>query len=268
MAADPNSSSSSIWGDRAAEIWETRFEPQRGPLFAAVIEETKIGSGSRVLDAGCGGGGVSAAASAAGANVNGCDISEGVLAIARRKVPAGTFKVADIAALPYADDQFDTVIACDSLLSPKHARSAISELSRVCSRTGQICIVTWGPPSQSDYSRILDAMQSRLREKPTVTPLALSEPGVLDLHVAQAGLHIRRERIVGFDYRFSSFDDYWACGRELAGLKLIFAVAGEDSVRQAAYLAAKPSIQTSGELVMRNSFRLVIMNPKPQSAKT
>lgn len=265
MAAEPNSRPG-IWSDRAAEIWETRFEPQRGPLFAAVIEATKIGPGSRILDAGCGGGGVSAAASKAGAEVNGCDISAGVLVVARRKVPSGTFEVADIAALPYADDQFDTAIACDSLLSPNDARNAIAELSRVCNQAGQICIVTWGPPSQSDYSRIFDAMQSLLPDKPAVTPLALSEPGVLDLHIAQAGLSIRREQFVGCDYRFSSFDDYWLCGRELAGLKLIFAVAGEDRVRQAAYLAAKPSIQDSGELLMRNSFRLVIVDPKPQPA--
>src|SRR5262245_3931605 len=110
---------SGIWSDRAAEIWETRFEPQRGPLFAAVVHATKLTRGTMILDAGCGGGGISLAASQRGARVFGCDVSEAVLAKAQRKVPTGEFKVGDLASLPYESNTFDTVIACDSLLSPK-----------------------------------------------------------------------------------------------------------------------------------------------------
>ena len=255
---------SGIWSDRAAEIWETRFEPQRGPLFAAVLAATKVAPGTTILDAGCGGGGVSLAASAAGAKVFGCDISEGVLATARKKVPAGEFKIGNLAALPYEANTFDTVVACDCLHSQKDAATAISELSRVCKPTGQVCIVVWGPPNESDYSRVYDAMQSMLPQLPSVTPLALSGAGVLESHIAQVGLRIRHEETVRLDYRFQDFEDFWSCGKELGGIKLIAHTVGEANVRQAAYQSAQQSIQPNGELVMHNTYRLVILTPKPQ----
>src|SRR5262245_15239539 len=110
-----------VWGESAADVWERQFEPQRAPLFAAVLESVDVQPGMTLLDAGCGGGSLALAAVRAGAHVSGCDISEDVLARARAKVPAGEFRVADLAALPYADDSFDTVVACDCLLSIRDA---------------------------------------------------------------------------------------------------------------------------------------------------
>jgi SAM-dependent methyltransferase len=186
------------------------------------------------------------------------------LATARRKVPTGEFKIGDLAALPYEADTFDTVVACDCLLSQKDAATAIAELSRVCKPTGQVCVVVWGPPHESDYSRVYDAMQSLLPQRPFVTPLALSGDGVLESHIAQVGLRIWHEETVRLDYRFQDFKDYWSCGKELGGIKLIVHTVGEANVRQAAYHSAQQSIQPNGELVMRNTYRLVILTPKPQ----
>jgi len=133
MATD-SKTPSGIWSAHAAEIWESRFEPQRGPIFAAILAATKMVPGATVLDAGCGGGGVSLAASAAGAKVLGCDISEGVLATARRKVPTGEFRIGNLAALPYEADMFDVVVACDCMHSQQ---DAVTVISGVCSRNGQ-----------------------------------------------------------------------------------------------------------------------------------
>lgn len=262
MATDPKAVSG-VWSDLAAEIWETRFEPQRGPLFAAVVRAAGIGTNTCLLDAGCGGGGVSLEAARAGARVYGCDLSPGVLATAKRKVPSGEFKVGNLASLPYEPNTFDVAIACDSLLSPSDAVAAITELSRVSKPTGNVCIVVWGPPSESDYSRVLDAMQSLLPSKPTVTPLALSWPGLLDAHIATVGLRILRDEVVRLSYRFRDFDDYWSCGRELGGIKLICHSAGEEKVREAVYQSARSSIRSNGELVMENTYRLVVTSSKP-----
>lgn len=264
LVASEQGSKIGVWSDVAAEIWQKRFEPQRGPLFQAVAEATRVSPGSSFLDAGCGGGGVALAAHRAGARVFGCDISDAVLATARRKVPAGEFKVGNLAALPYSDDSFETVVACDCLLSPKDARSAVLELSRVCAPAGQVCIVVWGEPKESDYSRVFDAMQSLLPTKPTVTPLAVSDIGVLDSLIAEAGLRIRVDQIVKLDYRFISFDDFWSCARVLGGIKLIAEVAGEEKVRATALQASRPCIREDGALVMKNTYRLIITNAKPQ----
>jgi SAM-dependent methyltransferase len=194
--------------------------------------------------------------------VRGCDISEGVLARARAKVPDGEFRVADLAALPYADDSFDTVVACDSLLSERNARKAVSELSRVANPGGSLCIVIWEEPSKSDYSRILAAMQKLLAQKPPVAPLALSEGGALDRLLRELGLKIRIDRTVRLDYRFAGFEDFWSLGRLLGGIKLIVEAVGEETVRAAAREAAQQSMRGNGELVMNNAYRLVVVDSK------
>jgi SAM-dependent methyltransferase len=192
----------------------------------------------------------------------GCDISEDVLARARAKVPDGEFRVADLAALPYADDSFDTVVACDSLLSKRNARKAVSELSRVANPSGSLCIVIWEEPSKSDYSRILMAMQKLLAQKPPVTPLALSGGGALDRLLRELGLKIRIDRTVRLDYRFADFEDFWSLARLLGGIKLIVEAVGEETVRAAAREAAQQSIRENGELVMNNAYRLVVVDSK------
>jgi len=247
------------WGGLdAANVWEKRFEPQRGPLFSAVIEETGAAAGLSLLDAGCGSGSIASAAHQAGAQVYGCDISNAMVALASARVPEGSFRVADLAALPYADSSFDIVVACDSLLSPEDALKAVRELDRVCKESGTLAILVWENPSISDYSRVIDALQGTLSTRPAITPLALSGEGILDGLLSEIGLRTTRERHVRLDYRFESFDDFWACARLLGGVKLIIDAVGEDTVRSAAHAAAKPSIQENGMLVMKNIYRLVI----------
>src|SRR4051812_31300791 len=68
-------------------------------------------AGKRVLDAGCGLGYGSAALSEAGAaSVVGVDVAEGVVEVARERVPAGVeVEVGDVASLDFADGTFDVV---------------------------------------------------------------------------------------------------------------------------------------------------------------
>ncbi len=106
-------------------------------------------------------------------------------------------------------------------------------------------------------------MQSMLPQLPSVTPLALSGAGVLESHIAQVGLRILHEETVRLDYRFQDFEDFWSHGKELGGIKLIAHTVGEANVRQEAYQSALQSIQPNGELVMHNTYRLVILTPKP-----
>ena len=51
-----NGSRDGTWGLNAANVWERKFEPQRAPLFQAIIEATAAGPGKSLLDAGCGAG--------------------------------------------------------------------------------------------------------------------------------------------------------------------------------------------------------------------
>lgn len=77
--------------------------------------------GSRVLDAGCGGGTKAKWLSERGLEVVGADFSENLVAIARGEAPKAEFLVADMQALPLGLDGFDGVFAQASLLHLPHA---------------------------------------------------------------------------------------------------------------------------------------------------
>src|SRR3954468_14726922 len=181
-----NGSQDGAWGLNAANVWERKFEPQRAPLFQAIVEATAAGPGKSLLDAGCGAGSVALAAHRAGAKAFGCDSSDAMVAVAKSKLPEGDFNVADLAALPYPTDSFDIVVACDSLLSAARAPQAVRELSRVCKADGKLAILIWDNPGKSDQSRITAAMHGTLPTPPPTTPLALSGDGVLDQVLADA----------------------------------------------------------------------------------
>ena len=84
-----NGSQDGTWGLNAANVWERKFEPQRAPLFQAIIAATGAGPGKSLLDAGCGAGSVALAAHRAGAKAFGCDSSDAMVAVAGRAAVTG-----------------------------------------------------------------------------------------------------------------------------------------------------------------------------------
>src|SRR3954469_20115707 len=93
------------WG-AAARNWAEVQEPLLRPLFATVLERTRVGPGSVVCDVACGTGLCCALAAGRGATVAGLDASAGQLAIARERTPAGDFREGDMEALPFAPAAF------------------------------------------------------------------------------------------------------------------------------------------------------------------
>ena len=102
-----------LWGDRAAD-WAELQECQCRPVYEAVFERLAVGAGTACLDAGCGAGLAAQTAAARNAQVHGCDASAALLAIARQRVPAGTFHRAELEQLPFADGAFDVVTGFNS----------------------------------------------------------------------------------------------------------------------------------------------------------
>ena len=80
-----------------------------GPAWTAVADAVQLGPGTTVLDVGCGTGGFCALAAARGAVVHGVDAMADRIAVARRRVPSGDFRVELMEQLPWADGSFDVV---------------------------------------------------------------------------------------------------------------------------------------------------------------
>jgi ubiquinone/menaquinone biosynthesis C-methylase UbiE len=106
--------------DRIGERYDEAFPHKDGQLEAGDWLVDRLWPGAKVLDVGCGTGLPTARHLAgAGCDVTGIDISDGMLQLARRDVPEGTFHQLDVADLPakgIEEGGFDAVVAFFSLL--------------------------------------------------------------------------------------------------------------------------------------------------------
>ncbi len=99
-------------------------------------------SGRRILDAGCGSGPLSAALQARGALVTGFDASAAMVDLARRRLGQDAdLHVADLGApLPFADAEFDDVVASLVLHYLEDWAGPLAELRRVLKPGGRLIL--------------------------------------------------------------------------------------------------------------------------------
>jgi SAM-dependent methyltransferase len=108
--------------------------------------------GRRVLDVGCGTGRVAALlAERHGCRVWGVDVSPGMLAVARERVPRGVgLKLAPAEHLPFRDGTFERA-AMTLVVHHLDRAQAFAELVRVLERGGRLVFLTFDPASFEGY---------------------------------------------------------------------------------------------------------------------
>jgi ubiquinone/menaquinone biosynthesis C-methylase UbiE len=126
-----------------------------------LLDLAEVVAGHCVLDIGCGTGTQAIAAwrrSQPGGSVVGVDISENMLAAARRKARrAGldiAFHHADVAQLPFADDRFDvvTITTVMHMVPQCRRRLGLREASRVLRRGGRLLLIDYaGAPEERGH---------------------------------------------------------------------------------------------------------------------
>ena len=85
------------------------------PFYAAVLDATAVGAGTRLLDVGCGGGFALLLAARRGAR-DGLDATAALLDIARERVPAASLVVGDLEdPLPFDPGSFDVITAFNAI---------------------------------------------------------------------------------------------------------------------------------------------------------
>jgi SAM-dependent methyltransferase len=119
------------------------------PLGPILVEACEIRSGERVLDVGAGTGNAAIPAALAGAAVVASDLTPELLEHGRAAADGlGVhlqWQEADAQAMPFADDEFDTVMSCIGVMFAPHHQAAADELVRVCKPGGTIGLISWTP---------------------------------------------------------------------------------------------------------------------------
>ena len=85
----------------------------------------------RALDVGCGEGRVCRLMQTLGIETGGIDPTEAMIAEARRRDPAGDYRLGAAEQLPFADASFDLAVTCLTLIDITDYRTAIAEMARV-----------------------------------------------------------------------------------------------------------------------------------------
>lgn len=136
----------------AAENYERAFVPAFFAQWAPMLcEAARLAPGHRVLDAACGTGIVARTAAplvAPSGRVVGLDVSDAMLAIARRVAPELEFHRGDVAALPFPDWSFDAALCQMALMFLPDREAAVGELARVVRPGGVVALLVPGPLSE------------------------------------------------------------------------------------------------------------------------
>jgi ubiquinone/menaquinone biosynthesis C-methylase UbiE len=131
--------------DKAERTFEDRVyeELEWERLLKTYLPEDKD---AKILDAGGGTGRLSLPLAKLGYRVTLCDLSPGMLAVAREKLQREgllnrvEIKEADIASLPFTNETFDLVLCFHGAFSTANSLKAAKELARVAKKGGRIIV--------------------------------------------------------------------------------------------------------------------------------
>lgn len=254
-----SSTQGELWG-AASHDWAMLTEPQHRPLWEAMLDAAPVTSGTRFLDAGCGGGGSSVLAAERGAQVSGLDAAAEMIQIAAERVPGGDFRTGRIEELPYDDGTFDAVFAANCVQFAADPVATLHEFARVCRPEGRIVAGLLGSPERVAFHTIFAAVRDVLPEPPAgARPFDLSAPGKLKSLFAEAGLNVLGGGEAACPYNYPDFETFWRASA--AGGPFMGAVRaiGEESARKVVRQAVEPFIQDDGQITMRpNVFKYVL----------
>jgi SAM-dependent methyltransferase len=229
-------------------MWATGDYPKLAadlvaPLGPVLVEACGIGPGDRVLDVAAGTGNAAIPAAATGATVIASDLTPELLehgkAVAAERGVDLQWQEANAEALPYADNEFDTVMSCIGVMFAPHHQPAADELVRVCKPGGTIGLISWTP--EGHIGQLFAAMKPHVPPPPPGVqppPLWGSEDHVRDLLGERVDYVLTERRTLPVNHFAdgAAFRDYFKSvyGPTISAYRAI----GDDAERAAALDAA------------------------------
>lgn len=235
-----------LWS-HAPSDWIDIQEGFSVPLWRTMLQSTEVDSGTRLLDAGCGGGGACLLAEELGAEVTGLDASEGMIARASQRVPGGTFVHGDLGSLPFEDGRFDAVIAASSMQYADSPERAAKELRRVTRPGGKVALGLFSTPDKVEYRAILDALAGASPDGGI--PFSLSAPGALQDLLEGAGLEVVETGEVDCPFTFADTKTLWSGVAAAGPGRAAILRRGRSAVRRAVEAAASPYRRSDGTIL-------------------
>lgn len=160
--------------ERAADAYADSFAAITGLFVRPLLEAVGAGPGVRILDVACATGPVASMAAGCGSSVEGLDFSPNMVAAARRRHPALSFRQGDAEALPFADGSFDAVVIGFGVHHFPFPVRALGDARRVLRVGGRLGFTVWASPEEHLLTKlVVDAV----RETGNAAPALPTPPG-------------------------------------------------------------------------------------------
>ena len=255
-----------LWGERARD-WADVMEGWNGwgvPLYRHVLERVPVGTGTSVLDVGCGAGRFCRMAADRGAHVAGLDATAAFVEIARERVPDGDFRVGDMQRLPWADDSFDAVTGFNSFFIAADMVCALREAGRVARPGASVTMTVFGRPENCQSTALFGSL-AQFAGPPSDDGdpgPALHEEGVLEGIATEAGLSPKEAGYLELAEEYPDLDTMLRGYMAAPPFRRAARGAGEETVRAALAEAIAPLEQTTGRFRLQDEVRyLVTVSP-------
>lgn len=187
------------WNGDAGHTWVTAqdsLDRMLAPITRALLGRAAAAAGERIVDVGCGCGETTLALAGTGAKVWGIDISEPMLAHAKRRAagnPAVAFSRTDAATQSFTDDH-DLVFSRFGVMFFADPHAAFANLRTALQPGGRLCFVCWQSPRNNPWVSIAGAALKPYLPEPRETPdphdpgpFAFADPDYLRSIVDGAG---------------------------------------------------------------------------------
>jgi ubiquinone/menaquinone biosynthesis C-methylase UbiE len=184
-----------------------------GPLARALADAVGVREGMRVLDVGCGPGGLTSelVGRVGAGNVAAIDPAEQFVAACLEHNPGADVRQGIAEELPWGDDTFDVTLSCLVIAFMRDADAGLREMARVTKPGGRVGVCMWDIAGGG--MTMLRLFWSAMRAvKPAIDDergLAGTQEGDLAERLTRAGLRGVQDGALEVSVAYSSFDDFW-----------------------------------------------------------
>jgi SAM-dependent methyltransferase len=183
-----------IWNEINAPRWIGFREPLTRalqPFGRAAIDVLGPRRGELALDVGCGFGETTVELASLCGEAVGVDVTEPVLAIARKEAPPGVRYLCADAQTHVFEERFDLVYSRFGIMFFDDFAAAFANLRRAMKPGGRFAAVVWGPRGENEWVVLPMRILSRHLPLPAPTtgpgPFALGDPAALSRLFSGAG---------------------------------------------------------------------------------
>lgn len=142
------------WDERSVQMWDNGSRKEIIPFI-----EKHIKKGRKIMDVGCGSGYGAYKLFEAGYDVEGIDISEKMVLLAKERLKEKHIPIyqADTNDLPVEDEGFDAAMVINVLEWTSNPSESVRELKRIIKQDGMLCVGILGPtagPRANSYRSV------------------------------------------------------------------------------------------------------------------